>query len=358
MKNKQVRWCSFRTKNFSRYVFIVFASCLWYCLSSCVHNSNYYTKADFTKTPKIDVHIHYNTYNASYLKFADSLNFRLVSPNVDLIMVDEQLEGSHYLKQQFPDKFAFWGTFSVDNFGKADFIERTIARIDKCMEYGALGIKIWKNIGMVLKDSAGHFVMADDPVFEKIFKYMEDQNIPVMAHLGEPKNCWLHEDQMTINSNRAYYKRHPEYYMYLHPDAPSYQTHINTRDTILSRYSKLRVVGAHLGSLEWSVDEIAKRFDQFSNFDVDISARIGHLQFQSLRDREKVRNFLIKYQYRVLYGTDMDINDNKWMKDWLYLATDSIIEIKELNGKKVKGLQLPRSVIDKIYCKNAERYFK
>ena len=39
--------------------------------------------SDFVKAPKIDAHFHYNTTDIRYLKFADSLNMRLVSPNVD-----------------------------------------------------------------------------------------------------------------------------------------------------------------------------------------------------------------------------------------------------------------------------------
>jgi predicted TIM-barrel fold metal-dependent hydrolase len=78
---------------------------------------------------------------------------------------------------------------------------------------------------------------------------------------------------------------------------------------------------------------------------------------------DKVRNFMIKYQDRILYATDNGVNDSPgtdydavmqdlrkdWLAQWIFLATDSVVG--------VKGLQLPKEVIDKIYCKNAERYF-
>ncbi len=79
-----------------------------------------------------------------YLQFADSLNFRLISPNVDAGMpIDEQLEIAATIKQQYPDKFAFFGTFSIGNFNNPDFTKQTIARIDKCMKDGASGIKCY-----------------------------------------------------------------------------------------------------------------------------------------------------------------------------------------------------------------------
>ncbi len=79
--------------------------------------------------------------------YAYSLNFRLISPNVDTEMpIDKQLKIITSIKHPYPEKFAFFGTFSVDSFGKAGFTGRIIAHIGVCMKAGASGIKIWKNI--------------------------------------------------------------------------------------------------------------------------------------------------------------------------------------------------------------------
>jgi hypothetical protein len=96
-----------------------------------------------------------------------------------------------------------------------------------------------------------------------------------------------------------------------------------------------------------------------------MAGRIGHLQNQSRIDCQRVRDFLIKYQDRIAYGTDYEVHDHPglnledfcskmykgWFNDWLYLATDSIVN-------NTKGLHLPKKVIDKIYYENAERYFQ
>lgn len=344
---------------------------LQFFIISCNNKPLYYTKADYNNLPKIDVHFHYNTTDIRYLKFADSLYFRLISPNVDTEMpIDEQLKIATAIKKEYPKKFAFFGTFSVDSFNNSGFAEKTIDRINRCIKAGASGIKIWKNIGMVLKDTAGRNVMVDDPAFEPVFNYLEVNKIPLLAHLGEPRNCWLPEALMTVGNDLRYYKRHPQFHMYLHPEEPSYEDQINARDHLLRNHPKLNFTGAHLASLEWNVDELAKRFDLFPNMKADLAARIGHLQYQSLTDREKVRNFLIRYQDRIQYGSDRTITENdtnfsavsagiraRWFEQWAYLATDSIFEIGDLNGGKVKGLQLPRKVIDKIFFHNAEPYF-
>lgn len=334
--------------------------------------AEFYTAEDFTKVSKVDVHFHYNTPDPVWLMFADSLNFRLVSPNVDAgRSLDEQLNIAREIKRQYPDKFAFFGTFGVNHYGSEDFAGKIISRIDSCMEAGATGIKIWKNIGMVLKDSAGNYVMADNPAFDPVFKHLENNNIILMAHLGEPKNCWLPLDQMTLDNDRNYFSRHPEYHMYLHPEAPSYEDQIAARDNLLLRYPGIDFTGAHLASQEWSVHEVAKSFEHFPALQVDFSARIGHLQYQSIADPTTVRDFFIRYQDRIMYGTDGGVTENnkdysatsenlknRWLNDWLWLATDQEVIVGDLSGKSVKGIQLPKEVIDKIYAGNAERFFK
>ncbi|MCX6225346.1 MAG: amidohydrolase family protein, partial [Bacteroidia bacterium] len=321
---------------------------------SCHSPVKYYTAADFEKVPKIDAHFHYLTTNGRFIEFATTQLFSLVSPNVDnVVPIDDQWDISRTILKSYPRGISFLATFDPDSFARPGFASGVIARIETSLLQGASGVKIWKNIGMELKDSAGRYVMADNPAFEPIFRYLEKNRIPLLAHLGEPRNCWLPEAQMTDDGDRSYFKDNPQYHMYLHPEMPSYQQQISARDHLLQMYPDLILVGAHLGSLEWNVDELALRFDRYPNFAVDMAARIGHLRNQSKENRERVRRFLITYQDRILYGTDMEVHDavirdfdqasrdirNGWLNDWIYLATDSIVQ-------NVQGLKLPAEVVD------------
>ena len=332
---------------------------------SCMNEPDYYTVSDFEKISKIDSHFHYLTLDGRYMEMASSINFRLLSPNWDWNnTIDEQLRISDSIVHRYPGKYAFFGTFSVDSFSSVNFSKIAIERIKKCLAEGATGIKIWKNIGMTLLDKNGKYVMIDDPAFDPVFDYLEKNNIPVIGHLGEPKDCWLPMEKMTDPSDKIYYTNNPEYYMYLRPEVPSYDAQIAARDNLLKKHPRLDFIGAHLGSLEWSVDELAKRFELFPNLKVDIAARMDHLQYQSKLNYEKVRSFLIKYQDRILYATDNEVYDKPgidnnselasilagWKAQWIYLSTDSTIG--------VQGLKLPRNVIDKIYYTNAEKYFR
>ncbi len=332
----------------------------------------YYSMDDFQKVRKIDTHTHHNSESSALVEAGIESYFFLLNVNVDVPSyppLTEQTRLSLLHKSQNPSHIDFLSTISLENWRDSDWVEKEIERIKKTFEQGAIGIKIWKNIGMTYKDENGSFIMADHPRLEPIFQFVQDQGKTLMAHLGEPKNCWLPLEEMTVNNDRTYFKEHPEYHMYLHPEYPSYEQQVEARDNLLAKFPEIRFVGAHLGSVEWDVDELAKRLDRFPNMAVDIAARIGHLQFQSQKDRERVRNFMIKYQDRLIYGTDLGISGTPdadrvksnakatWEEDWKYFVTDQNMENRVVTGS-FQGLKLPKEVIDKIYFHNAVKWFR
>src|SRR5690606_2524626 len=149
---------------------------------------------------------------------------------------------------------------------------------------------------------------------------------------------------------------------------PSYQDQIQARDNMLEKHPDLLFVGAHLGSLEWSVDELAKRLDRFPNMAVDMAERISHLQHQAVGDWQKVHDFVLNYQDRLLYGTDLvddgSEEDGKLqehcrqtrLKHWEFFVSDNWMQVPKVHGT-FKGLHLTKEVIDKIYVRNAKKWF-
>src|SRR5699024_1409253 len=141
-------------------------------------------------------------------------------------------------------------------------------------------------------------------------------------------------EEMTVKSDREYFAAHPEYHMYRHDEFPAYMEHINARDAILERHPDLIFIGAHIASLEWSLEEVSKRLDKFPNLAIDLAERISHLEYHTAHDRSEVIEFFNKYQDRIIYGTDIiddpDISapdiakelKRRWKKHWLFLSTD------------------------------------
>ncbi len=340
-------------------------------LSSISCSPDYYTEEDFHSVKKFDTHIHIRTTSDAFSDQASADLFQMVNVSVDAPgnpPLQEQETFSIHQITAHPKQILYVTAFSMEKWDSANWVEETIKQLKESFARGAIGIKIWKNIGMVEKDSAGNLIMIDNPRFDPVIQFIIDQNKTVMGHLGEPRNCWLPVEQMTVNSDKEYFRNHPEYHMFLHQEYPSYQDQIDARDRFLARHPDMRFVGAHLGSLEYDVDSLAKRLDRFPNMAVDMAARVCHLQYQSKINREKVRNFIIKYQDRLIYGSDLGMNETSpaeeskarlrktWAQDWKYFATDKNCSVDEVDGE-FKGLKLPKAVIDKIYYANAVKWF-
>lgn len=171
-----------------------------------------------------------------------------------------------------------------------------------------------------------------------------------------------------MRSDREYFSEHPQYYMYRHPEMPTHATILVARDRMPRAHPALRFDAVHLASLEWDVDRVADFLDRFPDARVDVAARMVHLEFQAAREPQKVRRFLIRYQDRILYGSDAaygpDDSDpaavtslhDDWLADWRFLATADLMQSGDF-AAAFHGLHLPREVIDKIYGRNAQALF-
>lgn len=341
-----------------------------------------YAASDFARVRKLDAHVHANVGGHQFLDIAAKDGFELLSINVDypdFPTVDAQQQVAHELLAADPARFHYLTTFSMKGFEKPGWTQQQIQHIDAELARGAAGVKVWKNVGMVERDAQHRLIFLDDPRFDGLMNHLEAEGIPLVAHQAEPLNCWLPLAEMTTENDRSYFQEHPEYYMYLHPEMPSHETLMAARDRFVARHPRLIFDGAHLASLESSVDQIAKFFDKYPNATADLAARMTQVQYQSQKDREKVRGFFIKYQDRLLYGTDLTESppdpharaqnppsedkpfaveaDEFWRSDWLYLATSEVQRIDAIQAD-VKGLALPNAVIDKVYYLNAHRVFR
>ncbi len=329
--------------------------------------------------PKIDAHAHLGAPGPGQLRafvaFLEKYNFRWLNicvGGMDWARLSRQIGAAQALHSAYPDRLAWATSFTVANWGHADWAKVAAATIDDGFAGGAVAVKIWKDVGMVLKDPDGKYVLADDPRLDPVFGALAKQNRTLVAHLGEPRNCWLPVDKMTVDGDRRYFAAHPEYHGLLHSEIPNYEAQVAARDRMLERHPTLRVVGCHLGSLEYDVDELAKRLDKYPNFAVDLAARLVHLQIQP---RDKVRAFLVKHQDRILYATDLefgrggaaaDADPSKALarlaatydSDASWLATDREMALDNVKtGFKSRGVALPAPVLRKIYFENARKWY-
>ena len=323
--------------------------------------------AAFAAVSPIDAHAHIYKNDPAFKALFERLNLRILN----ICVLDDRDPYYKSLGSQRDDllkvrrttdgRAVLCTTFSPYDFESAGYADRTIRELGHDFEGGAVAVKIYKVMGMEMKSKAGKWVMADDPAFEPIYKYIAARNRTLVAHLAEPDSCW--QPPNPASPDYEYYKQHPEEYAYMHPDWPSKAAILAARDHLLAVNPELRVVGAHLGSMESDVDQMTRRFDRYPNFAVDTAARVPYFMLQP---REKVRAFLIKYQDRILYATDQvvmptdktDERIKEWTdtfaRDWKFFATNQMVEY---NGHTYQGVELPAPILKKIFRANALRWF-
>jgi predicted TIM-barrel fold metal-dependent hydrolase len=250
---------------------------------------------------------------------------------------------------------------------RADYAERAVAELEEDVARGAIACKVWKNVGMAIRKPSGEFLMVDDPLFDPIFDYLTRNGVPALMHIGEPLACWQPLDES--RPHYGYYSGHPEWHLYGKPEYPSHADIIAARDRMLARHPRLRVIGAHLGSLEYDVAELAERLDRYPNFAVDTSARMDDLAVQ---DPGTVREFLTAYADRVLFGTDivcraplsgmddgkrtaqLEYMESAYRREFAYFETGQPLTVC---GREVRGLGLPAAVLDRLYHGNAAAWY-
>jgi hypothetical protein len=264
------------------------------------------TFAEFVLIEPIDVHTHVSQTGPAFAAMLERLHLHIL----DILYVDDTTPERATLAPQKHDALEIVAssnghaqlctTFEPFRFNNASFAREVIAGLDEDFANGAVAVKIWKNVGMEIKNASGQYVMPDDPRFEPIYKDISTHHRTLITHLADPDIAWGVPDANP--PHLGYYNTHPQWTMSGKPGAPEKQTILRARDHVLAMNPDLRVIGAHLGSMENQLDDLAVRLDRYPNFAVDTAARVRTLVLQP---RDKVLAFILKYQDRILYGTDL-----------------------------------------------------
>ena len=224
----------------------------------------------------IDAHMHYGDRHPQFLSLLEEFDLKFFNICVAHEVMEEWRQYAALysaLTKEYPERFAWCTSFDPPGFDDPGYVQRVIDGLDRDFEDGAIACKVWKDLGMEVKNPDGSFFMVDDPLLDPIFDHIAQADRTLLMHIAEPLACWQPLDEN--NPHYGYYSENPEWHMFNKPEFPSHQQLIAARDHVVEKHPNLRIVGAHLGSLEYDVDEVAARFDRYPNFAVDISARSG-----------------------------------------------------------------------------------
>ncbi|KPL16233.1 MAG: hypothetical protein AMS23_07815 [Bacteroides sp. SM1_62] len=161
---------------------------LSFCLINCTRESGH-DLTDYVKTiKKVDIHTHVGSDAAWFRDVLDSINLKvctICTGGTDPERMYKSIDTSKQLLNNYPRYFAWVTTFDLTGRDDPGWTENVINQLREDFSNGAVGVKVWKDIGMKIKNKDGSYIQIDDPMFEPILRFIAEEDKTLIAHLGE-----------------------------------------------------------------------------------------------------------------------------------------------------------------------------
>ena len=237
----------------------------------------------------------------------------------------------------------------VENYGEVE-----AERLSRSVAAGARGLKVWKTLGMTIRDRTGTLVTIDDDRLAPLWRTAEQLRIPVLIHVADPVAFFQPLDRR--NERWDELRRHPGWHR---PPGtrPSHAELLAAFELVLGRHPGTTFVAAHLAALGHDVDSLASMLDRNPNLYVDISASINELG----RRPNAARRLFEMYAGRILFGSDVPLSVRGYMPILRFLETDdedfsySSARVPTQGRWRISGINLPDDVLHQVYAANATR---
>jgi hypothetical protein len=202
---------------------------------------------------------------------------------------------------------------------------------------------------------SGELMPVDDPKLDPAWEMCAKYNRPVVIHVADPAAFFTPLDR--FNERWHELNVHPNW-LFHGERFPSHDEILMQRNRVIARHPKTTFICAHFANNPEDLAAVGRWLDSYPNMYVDVDARISELG----RQPYTARRFFLKYQDRIMFGTDTAPNRDAYRMYYRFLETDDeYFDCAAGHHRQgfwmIYGLFLPKDVLEKIYHKNAERLF-
>lgn len=328
---------------------------------------------DLNSRSVIDAHVHISpNMTAQLVEIMEDNNLsRVVNLGILEILDIPFEEGMRAFRQRLGERMIY---FPTPDFGDTSpgFGERMAEELERKVEVGAGGLKIFKELGLRHKDADGNLIPVDDPRLDSLWAGAGELGVPVLIHTADPVAFFQPLDEANgrwCNERWEELQLHPDWH-FGRPEFPDHDTLLAQRNRVIERHPSTTFIGAHLGNYPENLAYVDACLERYPNFHVDTSARINEFGRHPM---EEVRAFFVKHQDRILLGTDLVLGwdvlepeaDDMAYFERFYAAHRRFFETDEpqidhpfspIQGRwKVDAVGLPDEVLEKLYVRNAQR---
>ncbi len=261
-----------------------------------------------------------------------------------------------HFKAAAPERFQVFGGVDWSKFPELGnrFGEWAAARLEQQARRGAQGLKIWKGLGLNVRDQHGSLVAVDDARLDPIWAKCAELKLPVVIHVADPVAFF---DPIGPENERIEeLGGHPDWH-FPSPPYPGFLSIVSALAKLVCRHPQTTFIGAHVGCYAENLTWVGDLLDRAPNFYVDIAARIAELG----RQPYSARRFFQRYADRILFGTDLPPSLDEYRIHYRFLETEdeyfpySSAETPSQGRWMIYGLNLPDEVLKKVYSQNARR---
>ena len=321
------------------------------------------TKQSIVETPRfpaIDIHNHLG--GGRQFLTSERVNRYLTEMNEAGVQTVINLDGGwgenltetiEALDKSHPGRFATFALVNFDGIDDPDWSQRETTRLEESFNSGARGLKIDKRLGLRYRDKSGQLLPVDDPRLDPIWATCGKHHRPVVIHVSDPAAFFTPLDK--YNERWHELNDHPNW-LFFGDQFPKRQEILDQLHRVIARHPSTTFINTHFGNNAEDLAAVGANLDKYPNMYVDFDARISELG----RQPYTARKFFLKYQDRILFGTDTTPRREAFRIYYRFLETDDeyfdCSASHHLQGFwMIYGLYLPDDVLEKIYHKNAEK---
>ncbi|MDI7276679.1 MAG: amidohydrolase family protein [Anaerolineae bacterium] len=268
---------------------------------------------------------------------------------------DDLVRNLERYDRAYPGRFLTFCNVDWAGVGGPGWTERAVARLQSDLKAGARGLKVFKELGLRIRDQAGNLVLPDDPRLSDLWEAAGEAGVPVLIHTADPVAFFRPLDRFNERWDELH--RNPDWHFY-GPEFPSFKELIDALYRLIESHPRTTFITAHVGCYPENLGFVSQMLDRYPNLYTDISARIAELG----RAPYSARQWFLRYPDRILFGTDVTPAAVQYQTYFRALETadeyftydpDSPVPVQ---GRWcIYGLYLPDEVLQPVYCGNAKR---
>ncbi len=252
------------------------------------------------------------------------------------------------VNKNHPNRFVIFLNINFEKLDDQGWPQEALTMLEEGVKQGVKGLKVYKSLGLTDKDNEGHRIAVDDPRLAPIWAKCGELGIPVLIHSGEPNSFWNPKDKN--NERWLELKQEPD--RYRDPKKyPSFEQIMAEQHHVFRNHPETKFINAHLGWFGNDLARLGKLFDELPNVYTELGAVLAELG----RQPTFARAWMIQYQDRVMFGKDTYKKEEYYTYFRVLETGDEYFDYyrKRHAHWKMYGLELPDSVLRKVYYENA-----